>query len=290
MKRSRVYLVGDARNPRVQSAIQDLLPWVKERVDVVGVCGDFEQLDPGDADLIVILGGDGAILATSVRMEGRDIPLIGIRLGHFGFLAELEPSNCRPYLERLFAGEGKLVDRFVLACDLERDGRRAPVGRAVNDAVVTARTPARMLALDLQVDGQDVARYRGDGLIISTPLGSTAHSLAAGGPVVEPGSKSILVTPLAPHTLSSRPLVLDAGRVLTIRVVPRYRRSALLSLDGQRTVKLRSGECLWVQRAADTVRFVSIVERTFFQTLREKFRWGGSVPFPSEDGSSPGPV
>ncbi|MFG0317126.1 MAG: NAD(+)/NADH kinase [Planctomycetota bacterium JB042] len=283
-RRTRCYLVGDRTNPRIRRAIEELRPWLEERVRITGT-SDLKDgpLRPGRADFVLILGGDGAILQTGVRLAGRSIPCIGIRLGHFGFLAELEPTTCRNDLERIFAGEGTVNERFLLDCEVRRSGKRLARGLALNDAVVLAHTPSQMLALALDVDGEPVTTVRGDGLILATPIGSTAHSLAAGGPVVEPSSRSILVTPLAPHTLSSRPLVLDARRRLTVHVLPRYRRTVKLVLDGQRAVPLKPRDRVEVRRSNKTVRFLSIVDRSFFRTLREKFRWGGST---TEDGES----
>lgn len=286
-RRTRVYVVGDRTNPRIRRAIDELKPWLAERVKVTGVCDSSDgPFRPGRADFVLVLGGDGAILHTGVRMAGRTVPIIGIRLGHFGFLAELEPVNCRSYLEKIFAGHGTVHERFLLDCEVRRGKERLARQLAMNDAVVLARSPSQMLALALEVDGEPVARYRGDGLIVATPIGSTAHSLAAGGPVVEPSSRSILVTPLSPHTLASRPLVLDARRRLTIHTLPRYRRTAKLVLDGQRAVPLKPGDEVRVRCASSTVQILSIVERSFFRTLREKFRWGGSA---SEDGETPSP-
>ena len=277
-RRTRVYLVGDGTNPRIRRAIAELRPWLAERAKVTGVWDNPKlPFRPGKADFVLILGGDGAILRAAIRLAGKEVPCIGIRLGNFGFLAELEPTNCRADLERIFAGEGKVHERMLLECDVRRGKERVTRELALNDVVVLARTPAQMLSLALDVDGEPVATYRGDGLLVSTPTGSTAHSLAAGGPVMEPGNRSLLVTPLSPHTLASRPLVLDARRHLKISVRPRYRRTAQLVLDGQRSVALRAGDEVRVCRSEKTVRLLSIVERSFFQTLRAKFRWAGSA-------------
>lgn len=278
MKRRRVHLVGDGANPRVRKAIRELTPWLEERVEVLGTWDDPRRaLKVGRADLVLIFGGDGSILSTATKMAGSKVPLIGIHLGHFGFLAELDQSNCRNYLQKIFEGKGKVVERSPLTCEVWRDGKRIEKELVLNDVVVTAKHPSTMLSIELIVDGDPVATYRGDGLIIATPIGSTAHSLAAGGPVMEPGSSSILVTPLAPHTLTSRPLVLDAGRKINLHVVPRYRRATVLVFDGQRKMPLRTRDEVRVRWSRDKVRFLSIVNRSFFQTLREKFNWAGSV-------------
>ena len=281
----RVHLFGDGENPRVRKGLDELTPWIESRADLVGVCDSSDASVAVDGtDLAVILGGDGAILATAARLAGAPVPLIGIRLGHFGFLAELEPSTCREHLERIFAGQGRVVERLMLGAELRTDGATEVVDVAVNDAVVTANQPGRLVSLDLDVDGERVATYRGDGLIVSTPLGSTAHSLAAGGPVVEPDSRAILVTPLAAHSLTSRPLVLDAERTITIRLSERRREErAALGMDGQRTYDLDAGQEVVVRRTANALRIMTIVERSYFETLRRKFHWSGSVPLEPPD-------
>lgn len=287
-KRERVYVVASAGDPRIARFVADFLPWLERHARLVGVCDRQDGvIDPGPADLMLILGGDGAILSAAARLAGNPVPCVGLRLGRFGFLAELEPATCHQHVLRLLAGEGRVVERFLLKCEVWQDGRVVAAELALNDAVVRSGSVARMLSLDLLVDDEPVAHYRGDGLIVSTPVGSTAYSLAAGGPVVEPDSSSILVTPLAPHTLGSRPLVLDAGRRLTIREDRRQPRSAVVVMDGQRSVPIAREEELRVRRAPRPLRMLSIVERSFFQTLREKFQWGGSVPM--EDQAPPSP-
>lgn len=285
----KVQLVGDGANPRVRTGLDALIPFLRSRDALTGVCDSSAAplLTPA-TELLVILGGDGAILATAARLRGAPVPLIGIRLGHFGFLAELEPATCRDYLSRILDGEGRVVERLMLSAEIRREGVVEVADVAVNDAVVTAERPARLISLDLEIDRERVATYRGDGLIVSSPLGSTAHSLAAGGPVVEPGSRAILVTPLASHTLTSRPLVLDAERVLSIRLSERRREEhAALNMDGQRTYRVGSGHEVVVRRSANPIRIMTIVERSYFETLRHKFRWGGSVPL--DERSDPKP-
>lgn len=274
----RVLLVGDGKNRRVRRAITELKPWLSERARVVGtILGQNEPLPTRDVDLVVLFGGDGAILAAAHRMRGKHVPCVGVRLGHFGFLAELEPATCKGPLERLLAGEGRLVERMMLDVEIVRGSRVIARELALNEAVIQARTVSRMVAVELDIDGESVATYRGDGLIVSTPTGSTAHSLAAGGPIVEADSRAILVTPLASHTLASRPLVLAPTRRVGVRIASDRNRLAAVSFDGQRTLPIKSGDHVVLRAAADPFRMLSIVDRSFFATLRAKFQWSGSV-------------
>lgn len=281
----RVLLVGDGQNPKVRRGLDDLRPWLASRAELVGVADERHQPLPGeDADLVVILGGDGAILSAAARLRGASPPVIGIRTGHFGFLAELEPLTCRGYLDQILGGEGRVVERMTVSLEVRRDGRPIVEDLAVNDAVVTAAEPARMVGLDLQVDGEHVATYRGDGLVLSTPVGSTAHSLAAGGPVVEPSSEALLVTPLASHTLSSRPLVLSARRRLVVRPSRQRPMVAAVAVDGQRTYRVEPRDSVHVARSDRPLRIMTVVERSFFETLRRKFHWSGSVTLERQEG------
>ncbi len=278
MKPRRILLVGDRKNPRVRRAMDDLAPWIAKRVRSVAIAPERPSaLDANDVDLALIFGGDGAILDAASRLNGRQVPCIGIHLGRFGFLAELEPANCRDHLERIFAGEGAVHERLVLDASVVRDGKVRFEGRALNDAVVAAKTHARMVTLDLRVDGKTVGTYRGDGLIVSTPIGSTAHSLAAGGPIIEPDARSILVTPLASHALSIRPLVLNGDRSLSIRPCVDRGRSAVLTLDGQRAVPVKVGDEVRVVRSPRSFRLMTVVDRSFFDTLRQKLHWSGAA-------------
>lgn len=274
----RVILVGDGANPRVRAGFDALRPWLEQRVEIASTCELRDApLDPTGADLVIVLGGDGAILATARRLGGGNVPLIGIRLGHFGFLAELEPESCRPQLDRIFAGEGRVVEREMIECQIRLGDGSVIEERALNDAVLTSGSPGRMVALDLEVDGERVATYRGDGLIIATPVGSTAHSLAAGGPVIEPAARSFVVTPLAAHSLASRPLVLDNQRRIVVRRGGTRSEKFAATFDGQRTHRLDARAVVHLARCERPLRVMTIVERTFFETLRLKFAWGGSV-------------
>jgi len=279
----RVLLVGDASYPKVRRGLDELEPWLAERTELVGRVDTRDGIFPeGALDLAVILGGDGAILGAATRLGAREVPVIGIRTGHFGFLAELEPITCKSYLTRILAGEGHVVERMTLSLEVRRGGRPVVLDHAVNDAVVTAAEPARMVGLDLQVDGEHVATYRGDGLVLATPVGSTAHSLAAGGPVVEPSSEALLVTPLASHTLASRPLVLGANRRLLVRPSRNRPSAAAVAVDGQRTYAVQPEDSVHVARSDRPLRIMTIVERSFFETLRRKFHWSGSVTIERE--------
>ncbi|MEW6743752.1 MAG: NAD(+)/NADH kinase [Planctomycetota bacterium] len=248
------------------------------------------QVDPeGEADLrgskadfVVVFGGDGAILGAARRMGQQQIPVIGVRFGRFGFLAELDPSDFEEGLQRLLAGEGRIHERMLLRCRVYRRRRVVVDTLAVNEALVTARQVNRMVLALLEVGGDLVTTYHGDGLIVATPLGSTAHSLAAGGPIVSPAHRSFIVTPLCSHALTNRPLVLPSDVPIDIEVL-RSRHLAALTVDGHLVQKLEFGDRVHVEEAQVTCKLLSAIGRSYFETLRTKFHWCGAVELGHEE-------
>jgi NAD+ kinase len=177
----------------------------------------------------------------------------------------------------LFGGGGRVIERMMLDVEVVRGKRVVGRDRALNEAAVRASTVSRMVTIALEIDGESVATYRGDGLIVSTPTGSTAHSLAAGGPIVEADSRAILVTPLASHTLASRPLVLAPTRTVSLRLENGRDKAAAVAIDGQREIRITPHDRVVLRAAREPFRMLSVVDRSFFATLKAKFHWSGSV-------------
>lgn len=227
------------------------------------------------ADLMVVLGGDGTLLAVAREMGTRPVPVLGVNLGHLGFLAEVAPEEQYDALERVLRGEMQTVERMRLEARAERDGREIGRFLAINDAVITRGELSRMIDLETLTDDVPVTTYHGDGLIVATPTGSTAYSLSAGGPILVPGFDAFLLTPICPHTLGQRPLVLPETVQIEIRVFPREG-NAQLTLDGQRGLALHSGDRVFVSRSDHPVHFVVSPAHSRFSVLRTKLRWGAS--------------
>lgn len=224
-----------------------------------------------DADMALVLGGDGAILRSARQMGFRQVPVLGVNLGRLGFLADLSPEEAVAYLPAVVRGEYHLTEHCMFLCGLsDGAGRREILG--LNEVVVRTGPPFKMLDVELAVDGEVVARFLGDGLIVSTPVGSTAHSLSAGGPVLGQSLDAFVITPMCGHTLTSRPLV-DAGRH-TYTIGVRQAEGAWVVVDGQDCGPLGSGEAVTVRRAPVAFRLVKVPGKTYYQTLREKLRWG----------------
>ena len=260
-------LAADPRDARAGAQRTKVAAWLRQR-------GVERVTSAARADLAIVLGGDGTFLRTARQLEKAKVALIGLRLGTFGFLAELEPDRWERDLERLLQGKGKVESWLRLHCRILRPGARPrKLGLAVNDIVLTADKVARLVQVVLRIDGQDVSRFRGDGIIVATPVGSTAHSLAAGGPILEPTARSLLMTPLASQALTYRPLVLQASRRIELVVVG-SRSGTSLTMDGQVTVALSPGTVVEVSDSGQDLKVASVGRRSRFLTLRDRLRWG----------------
>lgn len=228
---------------------------------------------PIETDLAVVFGGDGAILAAARNLGERPIPIVGVNLGRLGFLAELDPAAFKANLPRIAAGRFEVEERLRLAVEVVRNGKTVWKGLAVNEGIVAGRDIARMARISLAVGRREVASIWGDGLIAATPSGSTGHSLSAGGPIVEQSTQAIVVTPVCPHGLGSRPIVLSADHVVTFRVEPGSADTAL-TLDGQSRVPLAAGDEVRFSRSASPLRMAVFGKRDFFRALSDAFQWG----------------
>ncbi len=280
MSAPRVYLVGDESRPRVARALKRLQNLLQGRAELVGVDA-FGAADLGDvqADLIVVLGGDGAILAATRRLGPSATPVVGVNFGKLGFLAALRARELERVAEDVVAARRYRVSRrMTLEATLHRarGGVEGPV-RGLNDAVIE-RWDARSLAVDFLVDDELATTYRGDGVIVATPTGSTAHSLAAGGPIVEPAVEALVVSPICPHSVSNRPLVLGPDQTVRLRVGGGSRRPGL-AVDGQVMFDLELGDEVVVKRCAHPVHLAMPADRSFFEVLRTRLQWAGQPPY-----------
>jgi NAD+ kinase len=228
----------------------------------------------GDYDLVIALGGDGTLLATA-RTLAEGVPILGVNLGSLGFLTEIHRTELYPTLVQVLAGRFSLEQRRLLDVAVRRAGNdNGPSYRVLNDAVVTKGALARIIELTIRVDGNVVARYRSDGLIISTPTGSTAYNLSAGGPILHPLLPVAVLTPICPHTLSLRPMVVPDGAAIEV-TLETEREEVYLTLDGQEGTSLGSGDTVRATRSRAKVRLVKTGGRSFYDALRGKLRWGG---------------
>ena len=235
---------------------------------------------PENLDLLVTLGGDGTLLRGARFLDGHGAPILGVNLGRLGFLTECGMDDFDHALRRVAAGEFDAERRLALDVIVtDRDGVERQF-RALNDAVLHTRGKARVLRLAVDIDGDSVGRYEADGVIIATPTGSTAYSLSAGGPIVVPRSATIVVTPVAPHTLGMRPLVVESSAVIRVRADD-YGGELWVTVDGQVETSLGHGRVMEVRAASAPVRLVRLGGASFYARLRAKLGWGGIL---SRDG------
>jgi NAD+ kinase len=242
--------------------------------------------DPAGAyDLVVVLGGDGTLLSVA-RSLARGVPILGVNLGNLGFLTEINRGELYPAMARLLEGRFAIEERSLFDVELQRNGGAPSTLRVLNDAVITKSALARIIELTLRVDGHLIARFRADGLIISTPTGSTAYNLSAGGPVLNPLLPVAVLTPICPHALSLRPIVVpDAGPIeVTLET---QAEEVYLTLDGQEGTSLGFRDTVRISRSAAKVQLAKVSERSFYDSLRGKLRWGGLSG--ASEGSDPGP-
>jgi NAD+ kinase len=224
-------------------------------------------------DLVVVLGGDGTLLSVA-RNLADSIPILGVNMGNLGFLTEVPRSELYPSVMKFLAGDYGVDERALLDVTLRRASGEELAYRVLNDAVINKSALARIIELVVSVDGHRVATYRSDGLIISTPTGSTAYNLAAGGPILNPLLPVVVVTPICPHTLTLRPIVVPDSASVDIKLETSHE-EVYLTLDGQEGTQIEYGDKISLRRSDDVVRLVKTSDRTFYDSLRDKLRWGG---------------
>jgi NAD+ kinase len=227
-----------------------------------------------ESDLVVVLGGDGTLLAAARLLQNREVPILPVNLGALGFMTSVTLDELYPLLEQTLAGEHRVSERMVLQAEVVRDGSTIQAQRALNDAVVNQAALARLMEFHVHVDGSHVGRYRADGLIIATPTGSTAYSLAAGGPILHPDIHAFVITPICPHMLTNRPLVVpDSSRIevtFTHGDEPVH-----VTLDGQVGWQLERDDRVVITKSPNRVLLVQPPSKSYFEVLRSKLGWGG---------------
>jgi NAD+ kinase len=270
-------LLGAGDRPHVLEEADRLRPAIEEHVEVV--LTDFEgkeDLTNVAAELAIVLGGDGSILRAAKQMGLKQLPILGMNLGKLGFLAALSPGELLTVLPDVCAGRCKVLEHLMFQCQVLRDGQVIAEQLGLNEAAVLAGPPFRMLNVDLCVDGELATTYACDGLIVSTPIGSTAHSLSAGGPILRQTLSAFVICPISPHTLTVRPVVDSADRVYEMHVAdPNEGTTAVV--DGRELCRLTGADRVRVARAEPTFRLIEVQGRSYYRTLRDKLGWAGNI-------------
>jgi NAD+ kinase len=293
MTASPVTHVGVVAKSRLQAATPHLVEvesWLGSR----GVAAVFETataaLMPASANravadkqalvakagLVLVLGGDGTLLsmADCIAHSGRRIPILGVNFGSLGFLTEVTLPELYPALEASLAGRARIEERLMLRATTIRPSAPPQTEVALNDVVINRGARSRLIDLSVYVGDEFVTHVRADGLIIATPTGSTAYNLSAGGPIVEPGVDALVLTPIAPHTLSNRPIVIPSSATVRVKPDMGERDEAFVTFDGQAGFELQPGDEISVSRAEEPMRLIRPATRSYFEVLREKLKWG----------------
>jgi NAD+ kinase len=280
----KVGLILKKQEDRVRSVVGEVVPWLQIRGIEVFIDSASASQCPVDAtfvqpeelvrhvDAVIVLGGDGTLLYAARLIGANGIPILGINLGSLGFLTEVKLDEMFSAIELLISGQYRWEERVLLNVEVVRDENVAAQYLALNDAVINKGALARIIELEICVNAQPVLFTRSDGLIVSTPTGSTAYSLAAGGPILYPTLDAFIIAPICPHTLTNRPLVIPDRDVVEVRL--HRGADVMLTVDGQVGMPLQPGDCLRIRRAQSTMKLVLPFGSSFFNLLREKLRWG----------------
>lgn len=279
--RLRVVLKGDGKRPDVNHAIQQVVPLVREHADLIAVSIDnaFDLKNP-DYDLLINFGGDGSLLGVARAMGEQQRPVVGVNFGKIGFLASFELADLLVSLNRLLDpnrhnGFPRRSMIMLEACVRRQNGDEEHF-LALNDAVISRGEVSRLCTLECRIDGDYVTHYAADGLIVATPAGTTAHSLSAGGPLVEPELNALVLTPICAHTLAVRPLVISGQRRVELRVEESHT-SIGATFDGQNYTPMKPGDVLSVQLFPHQFTVLGVNSQGFYATLRSKLGWGGQL-------------
>lgn len=221
-------------------------------------------------DLVIVLGGDGTMLSAARAIVGHDIPLIGINRGRFGFLTDISAGNMLVSVEAILAGQFTIERRMLLSAEILRSGEILEQGCALNDVII--KSGLRLIELEVNIDGQFVHKQRSDGLIVSTPTGTTAYALSSGGPILHPKLEAIALVPISPHTLSNRPIAISSASTIQVCLVQAD--TVHLSLDGQMETVLQQGDKVIIKRAEQTVPLLHLQDYSYYEMLRNKLNWG----------------
>ncbi len=274
----RVLIVINSQKEDVKSVVDSIAEFaagIGAETVPVDFAGTVSKDVVAGADLAVSLGGDGTLLTCARLLAEREIPILAVNMGDFGFITEVSKSEVLETLEKFLSGRIGLSERLMLSVIVRRDGREIAAYQALNEAVMAVTGTSRMIRLNVSLSDTLVGRYRADGVMVATPTGSTAYSMAAGGPIVYPEIDAFLLTPVCPFSLSIRPTVIPATETLTVEVAEPQKADIVLTVDGQETFPLVPKDSVLVRRAAHKALIIRSDKRSFYEVLRSKLNWTG---------------
>jgi NAD+ kinase len=282
---TRLGIITKPNEPRAASLAAAIAEWAANHEINLFVTDRVKDLPPGtfsasardiadSCDLLIVLGGDGTMIATARLVAGKGTPVLGVNLGTLGYLAEFSSEESIPALELVIRGDYQLDRRMMLDWSVLRDGDQVGSGTALNDVVVNKSAIARIIEIDCTADLHQVTTYRADGLIVATPTGSTAYNLSAGGPIIAPGTEAISIAPICPHTLTNRPLVLPFYTRIKLKLKT-GEQEVMLTSDGQIGLPLTSEDVIEIVKSEKTFNTIAPKDRDYFEVLRSKLKWSG---------------
>lgn len=276
----RVVLFANSTKASVDGLVEDMCAFFEERgiqtcVLHLSSTNDDSNIDVPDADLAISLGGDGTVLTCAAALKGRDIPIMAVNLGTFGYITETSAYEYKDVFEDYIGGRTCVLERMMLHAKVLRGGHEVFSSTALNDMTVCACAMSKLVNIRLKIDRVLAADLKADGLIVATPTGSTAYSLAAGGPILDASLNAIIVNPICPFAMSVRPLVVNDSSVLSLEV-PSQRTSIAISSDGHEMFELREGDVVVIERSPCNALFVANRRRNFIEVLRDKLGWAGA--------------
>jgi len=278
-------IISKPNRELLSSVVPPLVEWLRGRkIDVFTDTQTKECIPTGanelarealaeQVDLMIVLGGDGTLLSAARALGSHKVPILAVNLGGLGFLTSVTLDELYPLLDQVLAGKHRISERMMLDAEILRDGQVAERQCALNDAVANKAAIARMLEFDVFVDGNSVGRYRADGIVVATPTGSTAYSLAAGGPIIDPALDAFVITPICPHMLTNRPLVVRDTARIEIDFAP-AEEPVYVTLDGQIGFQLKPKDRISITKSKNRVALVRPPAKTYFEVLRSKLKWG----------------
>lgn len=276
----KILVIGNLSKDKVKNTVDELVPWLNSKVEnvtIINISKDIEVpigKEAKEADIGVVLGGDGAILSACRRLGEQQVPIVGVHLGYLGFLTEITIKDVRSSLEKIINGDYKVSNRMLFLCKVKRGQKVIRESIGVNDVVISRSSLSRLIFIRITIDGKDIATYRSDGIIVSTPIGSTAHNLAAGGPILSPELSAFILSPICPHTLTNRPLVVTSDANIQLEELSNYPGIGL-TVDGQVYEELCKGDVISIEKSHIQLKLIDTGTRTFYGVLREKLNWAG---------------
>ncbi|MEW5816668.1 MAG: NAD(+)/NADH kinase [Spirochaetota bacterium] len=276
----KVLVIVNIQKPDAEemvSAIEGYLGKAGIKVAVFRIKDKPGILEIDDVDLAFALGGDGTVLFSSRILAPKNIPIMAINLGNFGFITEVAKDEWQTAFDKYKNGVLGISERIMLVVNVERNGRRIEGFSGLNDAVICAAGISKIISLKVSLSSTDLGEYRADGIIVSTPTGSTAYSAAAGGPILDPEMEAMILNPICPFTLSNRPVVVQGQEIITVFVKEQQRTGVILTIDGQNVFPLKPGDTVKFRKAEQKALIIRSDKRNFFEVLKKKLNWSGGT-------------